>query len=148
MKKKLSIVSILLVLILALCAFAACGKGTAKVTVLENEEELLVIRADETKEDVSLENVLQNLKKSGKIQYEISDGFVTSVNGHLPAADEFWGLYTTLTEYKGVTYAGTYPGSYTYGETVCVSADYGVNGLPMIEGHLYILKITSMSEMF
>lgn len=141
MKKKLSIVSILLVLILALCAFAACGKGTAKVTVLENEEELLVIRADETKEDVSLENVLQNLKKSGKIQYEISNGMITSINGHTATGNEYWFIYTSLKTYKGVSYSDMTWGTYTYDGTDYASAAFGVDGLPMIKGNLYILAL-------
>lgn len=74
MKKKLSILSILLVLALALCLFAACSKGTAKATVLKSEEEVLVIRADETKENVSFGDVLQSLKDSGEIQFEATQG--------------------------------------------------------------------------
>lgn len=143
MKKKLSILSILLVVVLALCAFIACGKGTAKVTVLENEEELLVIRADETKEDVSLEDVLKDLKKSGEIQYEISNGFITSVNGRNqdPGSGEYWFVYTSLTTYKGVTYSDTSWDTYSYDGTDYFSAVVGVDGLPMIEGNLYILAL-------
>lgn len=141
MKKKLSILSILLAFALALCAFAACTKGTAKATVLENNEELLVIRADETKDDVSLENVLNDLKKSGEIQYEISDGFITSVNGRAndPNSNGYWFVYTSLTTYKGVTYSDTSWGTYSYDGTDYSSATVGVDGLPMIEGNLYIL---------
>ena len=143
MKKKLSIVSILLVLIFALCAFTACAKSTAKVTVLNCEGEILAIRADETKEDVSLGDVLQNLKKSGKIQFEATNGsyglFITSVNGITAGENEFWAVYTTL---KGVEYSiDDY--TYTYEETVCYSAITGVDGLPMIAGNLYVLVLQS-----
>lgn len=143
MKKKLSILSILLVLLFALSAFAACAKGTAKVTVLENKEGILVIRADETKEDVSLEDVMNNLKKSGEIQYEISDGMVVSVNGRAAnsANREFWALYTSLADYNGVAYSDAEYYSYTYGQTLCGTSSYGVGGLPMIEGNLYILVL-------
>lgn len=145
MKKKLSIVSILLVLMLALCAFAACGKGTAKVTVLESEGEVLAIRADETKTDVSFGDVLLDLKESGKIQFEATNGdyglYITSVNGKLASGNEFWAVYTTLEEYEGVSYSNTDYGTYTYGDTVCPSSSVGVDGLPMIEGYLYILVL-------
>ena len=144
MKKKLSILSILLVVVLALCAFIACGKGTAKVTVLESEGEVLVIRADETKEDVSFGDVLQDLKKSGKIQFEAETTEYglspISVNGHRITGNEYWAIYTSLSEYKGVEYSSTGV-SYTHGETVCGYANYGVSGLPMIEGQLYILVL-------
>lgn len=147
MKKKLSILSLLLVLALALCAFAACGKGTAKVTVLKSEGEVLVIRADETKTDVSFGDVLLDLKESGKIQFEASNGdyglFITSVNGRTVTGNEFWAVYTTLTEYDGVTYANEDYGTYTYGEAVCPSASVGVDYLPMIEGNLYILVLST-----
>lgn len=143
MKKKLSIVSILLVLMLSLCAFAACGKGTAKVTVLNNTEESLVIRADETKEDVSLENVLQELKESGEIQYEISDGMILSINGRTAdsSSGEYWFIYTSLTTYKGVSYSDTSWGTYMYDGAEYGSATVGVDGLPMIEGGLYIFAL-------
>lgn len=148
MKKKLSILSILLVLALALCAFAACGKGTANVTVLESEGEVLAIRADETKTDVSFGDVLLDLKESGKIQFEATNGdfglYITSVNGH--AADpnsEFWAVYTTLSEYEGVEYSNTDYGTFNYGELVLPSASVGVDGLPMIEGNLYVLVLTT-----
>lgn len=142
MKKKLSILSILLVLMLALCAFAACNNGTAKVTVLENGE-ILVIRADETKEDVSLEDVMNNLKKSGEIQYEMSDGMITSVNGHAAnqSNGEYWFVYTSLETYKGVSYSNMIWGAYSYDGTDYASAAYGVDGLPMVEGNLYILAL-------
>ena len=145
MKKKLSIVSILLVLIIALCVFAACGKGTAKVTVLESEGEVLVIRADETKEDVSFGDVLQNLKKSGKIQFEAKTTEYglspISVNGRTLGDNEYWAVYTSLSKYKGTDYSSTEYSSYTYNETVCGYANYGVSGLPIIKGNLYILVL-------
>lgn len=147
MKKKLSILSILLVLLFALSAFAACAKGTAKVTVLENKEEILVIRADETKEDVSLEAVLNNLKESGEIKCEISDGFITSVNGRIADSSigEYWFIYTSLTTYKEVSYSDMTWGTYTYNGTDYSSATVGVDGLPMIEGNLYILALGTFS---
>lgn len=145
MKKKLSIVSILLVLILALCSFAACANGTAKVTVLESEGELLVIRADETKEDVSFGDVLLDLKKSGKIQFEADTTEYglspISVNGHRITGNEYWAVYTSLSNYKGVEYSSTEYGSYTHDEIVCGYANYGVSGLPIIKGNLYILVL-------
>lgn len=148
MKKKLSILSILLVFALALCAFTACGKGTAKVTVLESEGEVLVIRADETKTNVSFGDVLLDLKESGKIQFEASNGdyglYITSVNGiTCDPTCEFWAVYTSLTVYEGVSYSNTDYGTFTYGDKVLPSASVGVDGLPMIEGNLYILTLES-----
>ena len=145
MKKKLSIVSILLVLVLALCAFAACDKGTAKATVLESEGEVLVIRADETKESVSFGDVLLDLKEAGKIKFEAETTEYglspTSVNGHTLTGNEYWAVYTSLAEYKGIEYSSTEYGSYTHGEKVCGYANYGVSGLPIVEGNLYILVL-------
>ena len=145
MKKKLSILSILLVLVLAICAFAACSKGAAKVSVLESEGNVLVIRADETKTDVSLGDVLLDLKKSGKIQFEAETTEYglspTSVNGHKLTGNEYWAVYTSLLKYDGVDYSSTDYGSYTHGDTVCGYANYGVSGLPIVEGNLYILVL-------
>ena len=147
MKKKLSILSILLVLALALCAFAACGKGVAKVTVLKNEGEVLAIRADETKTDVSFGDVLLDLSESGKIQFEATTGdyglFIKSVNGRTATGNEFWAVYTTLAEYEGTSYSNTDYGTYTYGDVVLPSASLGVDYLPMVEGELYILVLST-----
>ena len=145
MKKKLSILSILLVLVFALCTFAACSRGIAEVTVLKSEGEVLVIRAEETKTDVSFGDVLLDLKESGKIEFEATTGdyglFITSVNGRTATGNEFWAVYTTLSKYEGVEYSNTDYGTYTYGDTVCPSASVGVDGLPMVEGYLYILAL-------
>ncbi len=136
----------------AIAAFAgfilpACTDNDADVTLLESSETLVVIRAEAT--SGSMQDAIAKLKEAGQITYEGSESeygfYITSVNGYTPDAskNEFWAVYTTLGEYEGVSYSSAEYGTYNYKGTSCASASYGISGLPMVEGYLYILTIST-----
>ena len=150
MKKKLSFVSLVLCVALSLGIISACAqKLAADVTLLESSQSILVIRAEETKADVSLGDVLDDLKAAGKIDYTASyseyGAYIQSINGREADGDsgEYWAVYTNLADYEGVAYSSMDYGSYEYGGTACGFANYGVDGLPIVEGMLYILVLST-----
>ena len=73
--------------------------------------------------------------------------YITSVNGYVPNADanEFWGVYTDLGEYEGVAYSSAEFGTYEYNGKTYASASLGVSGMPLIEGYVYILAVSTYS---
>ncbi len=127
--------------------FSACTDNDVHATLLESSETLVVIQADAT--GGSMQDAMAKLKEAGQITYEGSESeygfYITSVNGYTPDAskNEFWAVYTTLGEYEGVTYSSA-EYTYNYKGTSCASASYGISGLPMVEGYLYILTISTM----
>lgn len=126
---------------------SACGDGDAKVKLIKNNEKLVVIEAIAS--GGSLEDALKELKDDGKLDYEGSTGeygfYLTSINGYTPDAskNEFWAIYTTLGEHEGVSYSNAEYGVYEYDGKMCASASYGVSGMPLLDGEIYILAISA-----
>lgn len=147
--KTLLAITFSLVLMLTVTVFAACSNGSNvdAVKLLESPEKLVAIEA--TKTGGSLEDALKSLKKAGELEYEGSTGdfgfYLTSVNGYIPDAskNEFWAVYSTLGEYEGVSYSSVEYGTYDYKGTVCASASYGISGMPLVEGEIYIITIST-----
>lgn len=135
-------------LLFAVTAFAACSNGSNvdEVKLLESTEKLVAIEA--TKTGGSLEDALKSLKKTGELEYEGSTGdfgfYLTSVNNYTPdsSQNEFWAIYSTLGEYEGVSYSSVEYGTYDYHGTICASASYGISGMPLVEGEIYIITIS------
>lgn len=149
MKHALRFTAFIVATITAFAGFvlSACGSNDADATLLESSEPLVVILANTT--SGSMQDAMEKFKEDGKLTYEGSESeygfYLTSVNGYTPDAskNEFWAVYTTLGEYKGVTYSSAEYGTYDYKGTSCASASYGISGLPMVEGYLYILTIST-----
>ena len=150
MKKRVFVAGIsLFMCFIMMFIFTACESEspTESSDLLENTEKLVVIKASKT--GGSVEDALKAYKEAGELEYEGDTGdygfYLISVNGYVPDAqkNEFWALYTTLGEYEGVTYSDTEFGEYEYNGTVCASASYGISGMPLVEGELYILTVSS-----
>ena len=149
MKHTLRFAAFIVATITAFAGFvlSACGNNDADATLLESSETLVVIQANTT--NGSMQDAMAKFKEEGKLTYEGSESeygfYLTSVNGYTPDAskNEFWAVYTTLGEYGGVTYSSAEYGTYDYQGTSCASASYGITGLPMVEGYLYILTIST-----
>lgn len=149
MKHTLRFAALIVATITAFAGFvlSACGSNDADATLLESSETLVVIQANTT--NGSMQDAMAKFKEEGKLTYEGSESeygfYLTSVNGYTPDAskNEFWAVYTTLGEYGGVTYSSAEYGTYDYQGTPCASASYGISGLPMVEGYLYILTIST-----
>lgn len=146
---KTKITSILLAIFLVV-TFTACTGDTeapAAAVVLEGSDKLVVIEANAT--GGSLEEAMSALKAAGTLTYEGSEGdygfYLTSVNDYTPDAEnnEYWAIYTTLGEYEGVEYSNSEYGTYDYNGKTCASASYGISGIPMVEGEIYIITIAT-----
>lgn len=126
---------------------SACGDGDAKAKLLKSDEQLIVIEAIAT--GGSLEDALKELKSDGKIDYESSTSeygaFLNSINGYVPDAskNEFCAIYTTLGEYEGVSYSNVEFGVYEYDGKTCASASYGISGIPLVDGEIYVITIST-----
>ena len=109
--------------------------------------ERVVLRAEETDTSASLFDALAALQEKGELRFSYEAGeygaFLTQINGHTAAGNEFWAVYTTLGEYGGVRYSDEAYGTYHYGETQLASASYGVSSLPLVEGMLYAVALSS-----
>ena len=135
------------ILALVAFAFAACGGGYGGAKVKESADKLLVIEATET--GGSLEDALKSLQEAGKLTYEGTGSgenfYITSINGY--AADvsknEYWAQYTTLATLDNVVYSSTEYGSYTYGGQELGYSSYGVAGMPLVKGEIYVFVIES-----
>ena len=149
--KKTKFTSIILaIFFLVTLTFTACtdnSAASAGAALLEGSDKLVVIEAN--KSGGSLEEAMSGLKEAGKLTYEGSEGeygfYLVSVNGYTPDSEnnEYWAVYTTLGEYEGVEYSNSEYGTYDYNGKACASASYGVSGLPLVEGELYVLVVES-----
>ncbi len=131
----------------AACAQPAGGEDAPSVTLLAGDGERVVLRAEETDTSASLFDALAALQEKGELRFSYEEGeygaFLTQINGHTAAGNEFWAVYTTLGEYGGVRYSDEAYGTYHYGETQLASASYGVSSLPLVEGMLYAVALSS-----
>ena len=150
MKKTKFTAFLLAIFFVVVLTVTACADGTAAASgavVLESSDKFVVIEANAT--GGSLEEAMAALKETGALTYEGSESeygfYLTSVNGYTPDddANEYWAVYTTLGEYDGVEYSNSEYGTYDYNGKTCASASYGVSGIPMIEGELYVIAIAT-----
>ena len=137
--------------LLAVCAamllFACSPAREAFATLKESTQERVVLVADRTSEG-SLADALRSLaEEDSSFSFEGTESeyglFITSVNGRTAGEGEFWAIYTTLKEYEGVTYSDAAWGTAEYGGKTLASASFGADGLPMVEGELYALVLSS-----
>ena len=134
--------------IIAAFALSACAKKSeVKATLLDSGEKSVVISADKT--SGTLADALKLFKDENKLTYSFAEGqygeFITQVNGYMcdSSKNEFWAIYTSLTEYGGVTYSTTDYGTYEYEGKTLGSASYGASGLPLVEGEIYVLAVAT-----
>lgn len=133
MKKKLSIASLLLVIILALCALSACSEKQAEPVVMNTAGTEYVITEEST-----LKGYMDYLVDKGELEYTYSEGtfgaFIESVNGVANTTKSYWMIYTDDAENSSTEF-----GSYDYDGTILGSANYGISDMPLKENTLYVL---------
>ncbi len=153
MRNFLSAFSVLVALVCAIVLVGCSepnGEGDGAlsrtdVTLLESETHV-VFRAETTRLDASLFDAMQLLQGvEFSFTYEVGDygAQILTVNGVAPADRQFWAIYTSLTEYDGVSYSSTEFGSYEYGDLTLGSASYGCSSLPLVEGAIYVIALGS-----
>lgn len=123
------------------------SQSDEKYSVVFTADDAVVIKANTT--EGSLEDALNVLKDSNALDFTGSQSeyglYIESVNGRTADADknEYWAVYTTLTELDGVSYSSAEYGTYDYDGTQCASASFGASGLPMVEGNLYAVVLAA-----
>ncbi len=123
------------------------SQSDEKYSVVFTADDAVVIKASTT--EGSLEDALNALKDSNALDFTGSQSeyglYIESVNGRTAdaAKNEYWAVYTTLTEIDGVSYSSAEYGTYDYDGTECASASFGASGLPMVEGELYAVVLAA-----
>lgn len=143
--KKLFYVFMLVLIALSVVALAACDNNSDE-TFAEGDELTLVIGYDEPQEiaidlnGISREVTLSELLTAAKIEYEIVDGFLTSVGDLAPEPPEYIYLYTSVeSDFDTSQYAVTM----TYKEVELVNSGVGAEEMTVVDGAIiYIGTIT------
>ena len=128
MKKMLSLMLVLVILSCTL--LAACQK--AEPLVIKDSDTYIVIKTTgQEANDMTLMDYMLTLKEKGELEFSISDGMITSINGIANPADysSCWMLYTSdednanaawgTVEYEGKEYGSAISGA----ETLKIKAD-------------------------
>lgn len=124
-KKALSLVLVIATLFLAL-SLTACKEAPL---VIKDSDTFIVIKTTEKslegKDGMMLIDYMAELRNDGKLEFAVTDGMVTSINGQANAADYSicWMLYTSdadfassawgTVEYEGVEYGSAVVGAET-----------------------------------
>ena len=133
----------------------AGGERGFEVRLYESSQTQVLVRVMETEDGKSMYDALVALQADGRLTFDGSEStygfYITSVNGVAATSDNYWGVYTTLGMYEGVSYSdatwGTIEHSDALGNTYTLaSASYGVSGLPLVEGELYALVWTAIES--
>lgn len=136
--KKLFYVFMLALIVLSVVALAACDNNSDE-TFAEGDELTLVIGYDEPQEiaidlnGISREVTLPELFTATKIEYEIVDGFLTSVGDLAPEPPVYIHLYTSVkSDFDTSEYAETI----TYNDTELCSSGVGANIMSIVPGSI------------
>ena len=151
MKRKIyTFVTLLLTLVISICALGACQKdGEVKAISLETvTETMIVMKVSEAEENATALSALTKLKEEGLIDFVSMDStygaYIVSINGKEETSSGnsgySWMLYTSdlevsSTEFNSVEYNGE-----VYG-----SASLGASMLTVKAGHYYIWAYTAWS---
>lgn len=154
MKKKFLAVLFAAVSAIAVLAFAGCKENEVKKVKLNDQNSLVFVASSEVMEitdDTSLYDYINALKDKGELTFEGNDSeygfFITSMDGtanveisNAPYEGYSWMIYIDFTALEGdsAVYAGAYSDTvYEYENLTLYSADYGLSGIPCVEGHTY-----------
>ena len=93
-------------------------------------------------ENSTLIDYMLSLKEDGKLEFEMTDGMITSINGIENPADwsSCWMIYTSDSEYANEEW-----GTIDYNGKIYSSAILGAEYLPIKNGCLYIWVFQSFS---
>ena len=145
MKRKIiALFTFLFTVILSVCCLSSCGSGSARATVVESREDLLVIRVEETDGKATLLDVMKALREEGEISFESDQsGFVLSIFGKSGESvssnsGKYWSLYVSDERYA-------LDGEYVWGEEVCYLASEGAGTMNVKNGHYYVWSYELMT---
>ena len=152
----------------AFVAFSACAtpsdssssdSASHQVAVSTDELVVFTVTSDvmELTETTSMYDYMVRLQALGEMTFDGYTGdygyTLTAVNGTTTkfTADDYWSVYVDFTtlpddetiyasegyEWEGVYYSMTYE----YGDVTLYGANYGVSGMPAVEGQMYALVL-------
>ena len=137
MKRKITIfVTFLLTLTISVLALVGCnGEGTAKAEIALKNETTVVIKVNETEGFATLLDAMQYLKDQEELNFEITGGMVSSIEGKANPVDwsACWMLYTSDEEMSNTEWGTT-----TYEGKVYGSAILGAESLSVASNEYYI----------
>ena len=140
MKKLLSFIISIIITATAL-SLLACAPS--EPLVVKESDTYIVIKVDynqlKVEENAKLVDYMLALKEDGKLDFEMKNGMVTSINGIENPSDwsSCWMFYTDDAENSSTWYTVEYKGK-IYG-----SANYGAEDLVIKDGYTYILYYQS-----
>ena len=143
MKKLVKLISIFMILVLLLFS-VGCGKKAP--LVIKESDTHIVIKASNIQmqmdENSTLLDYMLILKEDGKLEFDMTDGMITSINGIENPADwsSCWMIYTSDSEYANEEW-----GTIDYNGNIYGSAILGAEYLPIKNGCLYIWVFQSFS---
>lgn len=132
MKKKLSLLSLLIVFVLALCAFAACSDSEP----VRADENTVIITAFDTSFDFdgkTLKDYMDYLQENQKLTYSVDKGMITAINGKSNTTNSLWMLYTSDSENADEQW-----GTFEYEGSIYGSATLGAESLTVKKDCIYI----------
>lgn len=147
MKKVLKVFVILMIAVMALCAFSACSGEDGKVNlyVVSADGTSKLYTVDTTGKDIeTLKDFLDYIVENEEFTYTEVGGMVISINGIEPDStkQEFWGLYTDL-KIGDLPYFDNAWGTATVNNVEYGSATKGITELPLSGGATYIFKVST-----
>ena len=139
MKRKFSIVTLLLTLMISVFSLIACDKGHVKAEIVSKTDSMVVIKVNEAEGFATLLDAMNYLKNEGELAFEITGGMVTSIEGKANPADwsACWMVYTSDTEMANAEYTVEYNGN-IYGQAIL-----GAESLPIIADAYYVWSYDS-----
>ena len=131
---KRKILSVLLIVLATFCLFS-CGGGTVECSILETNENRVVISVIDTDGKATVTNCMEYLKGNTDFSYKISGGMVTEINGKANTADfsGCWLLYTSDTDMANAEW-----GTIEYNGETLGSAILGAESLIVEKDEIYV----------
>lgn len=125
MKRKiLSFVTLLATVILSTFCLVACDKEVQPVVITVSEPVTV---------ETTLLDIMNERKTEGELQFEITNGMITSLNGTANTTNSYWMLYTS-----DASNANAEWGTYEYNGETLGSAVLGASALVVAQGETYV----------
>ncbi len=142
MKGKKSIIALLIMVVLSVFSIGCVGNMEAVIGRIEEQTEtMVVIRIEESTKKATLKLVMDDLKKSEELQFEMKDGMIFSVNGKAQEGEYYWMIFTSDKEMSSSAF-----GTFSYLGKDLYSAIVGVKDLPVTKGEIYVLSYQKMEK--
>lgn len=141
--KKFSFLFSVFLLFACLCG-CSLKKDDRPLVIDEKDSGLVCIHAERTDGlqitgDTTLASYMEDLKKAGKIDFEIKNGMVISIDGLKASGGRYWMLYTDDKDNSDNAW-----GTVMFRGKVYDSAAYGMELLHVKEGCTYIWHLQEM----